>query len=141
MIRLMAKIDIRKLNAQKKYAGSMEFDFDAPASLIEIPFTKFSAPVKVRFDYDLYEDDAFEIRGTVSYCIEGQCSRCLKEAKQSVTGELVALFEERKDPEDYGYQNGVVDLTRALEDAIMASMPFSLSCGEDCTGLDGFTDK
>lgn len=137
----MTKIDIRKLNAQKKYSGHMEFDFDAPASLIEIPLVKFSAPVNVSFDYELYEDDAFEIRGTVSFAIEGQCSRCLKEAKQSVVGELNALFEDRKDYEDYPYQNGVVDLSRALEDAIMASMPFSLSCGESCEGLIDFVDK
>ena len=137
----MTKIDVRKLNAQKKYFGRMEFDYDAPASLIEIPLVKFSAPVKVCFDYDLYEDDAFEIRGNVSFAIEGQCSRCLKEAKQTVEGELNALFEDSKDYEDYPYSGGVVDLTRALGDAIMASMPFSLSCGEDCEGIADFVDK
>ena len=137
----MTKIDVRKLNAQKKYFGRMEFDYDAPASLIEIPLVKFSAPVKVCFDYDLYEDDAFEIRGNVSFTIEGQCSRCLKDAKQTVQGELNALFEDSKDYEDYPYSGGVVDLTRALDDAIMASMPFSLSCGEDCTGMADFVDK
>ena len=137
----MTKIDVRKLNAQKKYFGRMEFDYDAPASLIEIPLVKFSAPVKVCFDYGLYEDDAFEIRGNVSFAIEGQCSRCLKETKQTVEGELNALFEDSKDYEDYPYSGGVVDLTRALDDAIMASMPFSLSCGEDCEGIADFVDK
>ena len=93
---------------------------------------KFVEPVKVTFDYDLYEDDSLEIRGTVAYKLEGQCSRCLKPAKAEVEGELDAYFEARKDYEDYGYTNGVVDLTKAVEDAIMASMPFSISCGEDC---------
>ena len=40
-------IDVRKLNAQKRYSGSMEFDYSAPETLIEIPFVKFAAPVKV----------------------------------------------------------------------------------------------
>ena len=40
-----------------------------------------------------------------------------------------------QDYEDYGYTNGVVDLKKAVEDAIMASMPFSISCGEDCEEL------
>ena len=53
----MMLIDIRKLNAQKKYAGSLEFDFDAPETLIQIPFVKFSLPVKVEFDYEIFEDE------------------------------------------------------------------------------------
>jgi uncharacterized metal-binding protein YceD (DUF177 family) len=128
-------IDIRKLNAQKKYSGSMNFEYSAPETLIEIPFVKFVGPVKIVFDYDLYEDDSLEIRGTVSYALEGQCSRCLKAASQVVEGELDAYFEPRKDYEDYGYTNGVVDLTKAVEDAIMASMPFSISCGDDCEAI------
>ncbi|MBE5746747.1 MAG: DUF177 domain-containing protein [Clostridiales bacterium] len=125
-------IDIRKLNAQKKYEGTMEFEYSAPETFIEIPFVKFAAPVKIVFDYELYEDNSLDIRGTISYVLEGQCSRCLKETRTQVEGELNAYFENRKDYEDYGYTNGIVDITQAVEDAIMASMPFALSCGEDC---------
>ena len=92
----MMNIDIRKLNAQKKYSGCMEFEYVAPETLIEIPFVKFVGPVKIVFDYELYEDDSLEIRGTVSYRLEGQCSRCLKDASQEVVGELNAYFENRK---------------------------------------------
>ena len=136
----MMVIDIRKLNAQKKYSGTIEFQYSAPETLIEIPFVKFVGPVKVVFEYDLYEDDALEIHGTVSYQLEGQCSRCLKDATQEVVGEINALFENRKDFEDYGYTNGIVHLEDAVDDAIMASMPFTLSCGEDCEGLS-WTEK
>ncbi len=131
----MMVIDIRKLNAQKKYSGSMEFAYSAPETLIEIPFVKFAGDVKVRFDYDLYEDDSLEINGTICYRLEGKCSRCLQETSHEIEGELNAYFENRKDYEDYGYTNGVVHLENAVEDAIMASMPFSLSCGENCEGL------
>lgn len=131
----MMIIDIRKFNAQKKYVGNMEFEYSAPETLIEIPYVKFSAPVKISFEYEIFEDDAVEIRGTVSYRLEGQCSRCLKQAFADVVGELDALFECRKDFSDYGYTNGVLDLTKAVDDAIMASMPFSVSCGDDCKGI------
>ena len=57
-------IDVRKLNAQKKYSGSMEFEYAAPEHLIGIPYVKFAAPVKVSFEYELYEDDSLEINGT-----------------------------------------------------------------------------
>ncbi len=128
-------IDIRKLNAQKLYSGSMEFSYPAPEDLISIPFVKFSAPVTVRFDYELYEDDALEITGTVTYTLEGQCSRCLKDAKEEVVGELRALFEPSSNAEDYSYTNGIIRLNQAVDESIMASMPFTLSCGERCEAL------
>ena len=132
----MMVIDIRKLNAQKKYSGSMEFTYEAPAALIEIPFTSFAAPVIVRFDYELYEDDSLEIKGTVAYRLEGKCSRCLKNAAVEIEGELDAYFQNTKEPEDYGYTGYSVDLTKAVEDAIMLSMPYLLLCDEACAGLE-----
>ena len=131
----MMLIDVRKLNAQKKYSGTLEFDYSAPEELIEIPFVKFAAPVKIVFDYDLFEDDSLEIRGKVSYRLIGQCSRCLQDAAQDIEGELDAYFQPCKDYEDYGYTNGIVDLKKAVEDAIMASMPYTLSCGDGCEAL------
>ena len=131
----MMHIDIRKLNAQKKYVGSMEIEYSAPETFLPMPFVKFAAPIKIRFDYELYADDSFEIRGNISYDLVGQCSRCLKDASMHVEGELEAYFQTEEDYEDYRYANGVVDLTQAGEDALMASMPFSISCGEDCEGL------
>ena len=128
-------IDIRKLNAQKRYTGSMKFFYSAPETLIQIPLVQFASPVTVSFTYELYEDDSLEIRGSVSYRLEGQCSRCLQSANAEVEGELNAYFQPFKDAEDYSYSNGIVDLTKAVNDAIMASMPFLISCGDDCKGL------
>ena len=128
----MMLIDIRKLNAQKKYSGEMELSYSAPESLIEIPYVKFAKDVEISFSYEIYEDDSVDIRGFVSYRLEGQCSRCLRPAVADVKGELDAYFEPRKDYEDYGYTNGVLDLTKAVQDAIMASMPYTLSCETEC---------
>ena len=136
----MMIIDVRKLNAQKKYVGHMEFEYSAPETLIDIPSVKFQTPVKVTFDYEVFEDDSVEIKGTVSYTLAGLCSRCLMETAQTVEGELDAYFEPRKDAEDYSYFGGVIDLTQAVNEAVMASLPFLLSCGEDCEALT-YTDK
>jgi uncharacterized protein len=132
----MIIVDIRKLNAKKSYSGEMEFSYDAPTSLIEIPFVSFEGPVKVRFSYELYEDDAFEIKGTVSFTLKGQCSRCLKDASMDVSGDLDALFEPNENPEDYSYSGGIVRLEKAFDDAIMSCMPFTISCGKDCESID-----
>ena len=129
-------IDIRKLNAKKEYFGSMEFSYKAPEELIEIPFASFDGEVKVSFDYELYEDNSIEIKGKVAYRLVGQCSRCLKNACMQVEGELDAYFEPRKDAEDYSYFGGIVDLSKAVDDAIMSSMPFILSCEKECTALE-----
>ncbi len=118
----------------------MEFSYAPSEALIEIPFVKIAGEVKVEFSYELYEDDSLEIRGTVTYRLEGQCSRCLEPTAQTVVGELDAYFQPCKDYEDYGYANGVVHLQNAVEDAIMASMPFALHCSEDCKGIS-WTDK
>ncbi len=131
----MMIIDVRKLNAQKQYTGSMEFSYSAPKELIDIPFVKFASLVKVCFDYELFEDDAMEVRGSVSFKLAGQCSRCLKETENEVVGEFDALFEPFAKGEDYTYANGIINLTDAVNDAVMAAMPFTLSCGEDCKGL------
>ena len=139
----MMHIDIRKINAQKKYTGSMEFEYSAPETLIQIPSVNYVGPVKVVFDYELFEDDYIEIRGTVNYGLQGACSRCLKQVTANVVGELDAYFEPRKDYEDYGYENGKVDLKQAVEDAIMASMPYVILCEEECEGIsyNGETDS
>ena len=128
----MMVIDIRKLNAQKSYYGKMEFSFQPPAEILNIPYAVFDGPVLVAFEYELYEDNALEIHGTVRYRLKGQCSRCLKDAQASIEGELSALFEPKKDAEDYSYFGNVVDITQAVQDAVVFSLPFNLSCEEDC---------
>ena len=109
--------------------------YEPSESLIGIPYVKFESPCKVEFDFELYEDDAFEIKGKVKYVLVGQCSRCLKDAREVVECELDALFEPRKDAEDYSYFGGKIDLTAAVEDAIMGSMPYLLACKDGCDSL------
>ena len=128
-------VDIAKLNMRKEYSGRLEFDYEAPENLIEIPFVQFEGAVHVDALYELYEDDALEIRGTLSYKIKGQCSRCLNPAEKTIEGEIDALFEKRTDAEDYSYSGTKVDLRPAIDDAIMASLPFLLTCSEGCEGL------
>ena len=131
----MMNIDVRKLNAQKQYSGRLEFDYDAPEELLSIPFVQFAAPVKVVAEYELFEDDSLELRGKVIYRLVGKCSRCLKDSSCEVVGELDAYFQPTKDCEDYAYSGSIIHLKEAIDDAIMSSMPFSLSCGEACEGI------
>ena len=127
----MMIVDIRKLNATKAYSGSFQFDYIPENTFLDIPFAQFDGPVKVQFSYELFEDDSLEIRGTVTYRLKGQCSRCLKEIAEEVEGELDAYLLPTPTEEDYFYEGGRVDVTEAIRDAITASLPFSLYCKED----------
>ena len=129
-------IDVRKLNAQKSYSGTLEFEYEADESLIDIPFVSFDGAIKVQAEYELYEDDAFEIKGKIFYRLKGQCSRCLKDAQAEVEGDLDALFEPFEGGEDYAYSGGKINLADAIKDAVMASMPMVLSCGATCKGIE-----
>ncbi len=129
----MVIIDIRKLNATKAYSGKMQFEYLPKDNLLDIPSAQFDGAVQVQFDYELYEDDSLEIKGSIRYRLVGQCARCLRPAFEEVESELNAYFVPFQTEEDYRYEGGKVDVTEALNDAIVASLPFSLYCKEeDC---------
>lgn len=133
----MLTIDIRKLNAQRKYSGELDFEFTADESLIGIPYVGFAGPVKAHLAYDILEDDSVEVTGTVSFRLKGACSRCLKPAERSFGGEVDAYFVQSQAEEDeYLYQNGTVDLTDCLSDAVALAMPGRLECEEPCAALE-----
>lgn len=134
-------IDVRKLNAKKEYSGDLNFSTEIDESLIGIPYVHFSSPVSVEVHFELYEDDSVSFFGKVKFTLVGKCSRCLNDAKSDVEGEIDALFELKKDCEDYSYQNGLIDLTDMINDAVMGCMPMTLSCGESCKGIDSILNK
>ena len=128
-------IDVRKLNVQKQYVGRLEFEVEGDNELIDIPFVHFASTIKVTAEYEIFADDSVEVKGQVTFTLEGQCSRCLSEAKEIVVAPLEALFEDRADAEDYAYSGGKIDLSDAVRDAVLVSMPRVLSCGDECQGI------
>lgn len=134
---MIPKIDVRKLNAQKKYAGDYAFEYEGDSSLIGIPYVSFSSPVGVRLHFEILEDDSVEITGSVNYTLKGACSRCLNETEQAFQGEIDAYFVPHGgESEDYRYTGGIIDLRDCLNDAVMLSLPARLVCGENCVPLE-----
>ena len=89
-------------------------------------------------DPKLFEQAIFILREDAKEVTEQQL---LKEAKQAVEGELDAYFEPKKDCEDYSYSNGRIDLREAIEDAIMAAMPYVVLCDDSCEGIQYSEEK
>ena len=129
-------IDVRKCNAEGKYTGTLDFEFEGDASLIDIPFVSFSTPVHAVLDYEIFEDNSVEVKGELSFTLEGACSRCLKPTKEHIVSEAEALFVPKggkTEEEDYTYRNGIVDLGEFLRDTVLFALPSALFCAEGCS--------
>ena len=129
-------IDVRKCNAEGKYTGTLDFEFEGDASLIDIPFVSFSTPVRAVLDYEVFEDNSVEVKGELSFTLEGACSRCLKQTKEHIVSEAEALFVPKggkTEEEDYTYRNGIVDLGEFLRDTVLFALPSALFCAEGCS--------
>ena len=129
-------IDVRKCNAEGKYTGTLDFEFEGDASLIDIPFVSFSTPVHAVLDYEIFEDNSVEVKGELSFTLEGACSRCLKPTKEHVLTEAEALFVPKggkAEEEDYTYRNGIVDLGEFLRDTVLFALPSGLFCAGGCS--------
>ena len=135
----MQSLDVRKLNAEKKYAGDLLFEFEGEEDLIDIPYVSFSSPIKAELHYEILEDDSVEITGKVTFSLKGLCSRCLKETESEIIGEAEGYFVPRgkkADAEDYTYVSGMIDLREFLRDTVLFSMPANLICSETCRAPD-----
>ena len=129
---MVPEIDVRSCVARKSYAGELEFSFDAEDGLLDIPFVSFASPVTARLRYEIFEDDAVEVKGTLSFTLRGACSRCLAETEETFTHEAEALFLPAEPlGEEYGYSGGVVRLTEFLRDTVAFALPARLLC-ETC---------
>ena len=134
---MVPKLDVRRANAEKKYAGDLSFTFEADPSLVEIPFVSFSSPVEAKLHYEILEDDSVEIEGSLAFSLKGSCSRCLKETQQHVSGSAEGYFvPDCEDGENYSYSNGVIDFGEFLRDSVIFLMPTRLVCGENCAAPD-----
>lgn len=129
------EIEVKRLIARGKYAGSFSFDYVPPENLCLVPLCKFGG-VKVKGEYEIFDDDSVEIKLTVKYLLSGRCSYCLNEAKKEISYLTEVLFVPERDDENYYYDGNKINLQTAVDDAILMSQPHVLLCKEDCKGID-----
>ncbi|MBR7185880.1 MAG: hypothetical protein IKD43_00035 [Clostridia bacterium] len=133
---MIPDIDVRSLLAKKIYVGTLVFEYEPEEDILDIPYTKFSSPVKAELRYEIFEDNSVEVKGSITFSLKGACSRCLEPAEKCYTEEVEALFETPEgDGETYGYQH-VVKLNEFLRDALLFALPSRLLCG-NCGDPDG----
>ena len=97
---------------------------------------KPSSGVNAVAEYEIFEGGEVEIALKISYELIGQCSYCLADAKKRIEYETDVLYVTDKDDLDnYVYDGNMLDLTAAVNDALLFSQPKVLLCKEDCKGI------
>lgn len=130
------ELEIKKLNALRKYTGEFSFEYAPAEDLNLVPLCKINGMVKVSGEYEIFDDDSVEIRLTVDYYLKGQCSYCLNDAEKQIKFTTEVLYLTEKDNDNYYYDGNKLDLKPAVNDAILISQPNVLLCKEDCKGID-----
>ena len=129
-------IEVRKLNALKKYSGDFSFEYQAPKSLVAVPLFDFDGAVKVEGSYVISEDDSVDVSITVKFRLSGSCSYCLEHAEKDIEYSYDAVFATEERDDAYIYNGINLDLTAAINDAILFSQPSIILRKDGCKGID-----
>ncbi len=122
-------IDVRRSAAEKRYEGTLAFAFRPDDALNDLPYTSFAGDAKAELCYRIAEDRTVTVDGTVEFTLEGECSRCLSPAVQTVEGAVYGVFTEGDgDGETYGYRGGTVRLEELMRDTVVFALPHLLLC-------------
>ncbi len=122
--------------ARAAYVGEVSFVWQPPQDSILIPFCRVEGGVNTVAEYEIFEGGEVEITLKISYELIGQCSYCLADAKKRIEYETDVLYVTDKDDLDnYVYDGNMLDLTAAVNDALLFSQPKVLLCKEDCKGI------
>lgn len=94
------------------------------------------ADVYVQFDVTFVNPDV-EAEGTITCLVNGYCDKCLAPVTKQIVLPFQQTFYKDCGPEedDYVYFDSKLDVTQAVRDEIVLSVPTSLVCKDDCKGL------
>ena len=127
-------IDIRKIKRSGSDSQEISYTLEPREGLLDIPNASIVAPIEVNGEAILTGDHSVLILVTVDFEIQGQCVRCLEDAKAKVSFDI--RDDIREDGEtDYLVINDSVDLDKIIYNAIILNAPNTLLCSEDCLGL------
>lgn len=129
-------IDIGKLKARGEYEGEFSYEFQPTDDKLLLPLCTFKGAAKAEGRYTIYDDDSVGVEFTLSYCLSGQCSYCLEKTEKRIEYQSDVLFvTDKQDGDNYYYDGRRLDMTCALNDALLFGQPEVLLCKEDCKGI------
>lgn len=117
------------------YTGDFSFEYQPPQDSIIIPLCRIEGGVTVSGEYEIFENDEVEVTLKLCYKLKGQCSYCLADAEKEIeyTSETLLFVTDKDDSDNYVYDGNRLDLSQAVNDALLFSQPEVLLC-TDCKG-------
>lgn len=129
--------------------GVTETAFEIGADDLGLTDKFFSFPGPLRIALRIGRGlQTFNIGGTVSLTVTGECCRCLSPVEQPLEAQLQLLLQRREASEDeleaYADEDGVeivdpgareYDLSERLAEAVALELPMRVYCRDDCKGL------
>lgn len=94
--------------------------------------------VKVELDLTAQlEKPNVHVTGEIVCYVDGFCDKCLTKVSRTISLDFDQIFyKDSSDDEDgYVYSDSRLDMTKAISDEIVLSIPSSLLCKEECKGL------
>lgn len=129
------KIDVNKIRRLGKTEESFSFLYMPNNEIIDLPDAEFEKEAEVKGTVYLSDDGNAFVKGEITFYLVGECSRCLKQAKATVSIPFEENYTKLGDDGSYPILRGTVDLTKAVDDNIIMNMPMKLLCSSDCEGI------
>ncbi len=134
----MIKINVAEI--KKQLIGSTSYHYDLSPADLDLSREDADLTGPISADFTLSNGgDLILLKGELHFSVKGQCARCLKD----VTVALEAPLDERYYPEGtenleedaFTYKYDVVDVTDALRESLLLSVPARFLCKPDCKGI------
>ncbi len=92
--------------------------------------------ISVCVDFDVtFTNPNVKVQGDVTCKVSGSCDRCLANVEAQFVLPFDQVFQKNVSDDGYGYEGSKLDVTKAVEDEIVLSVPTLLLCNPDCKGL------
>lgn len=109
-------------------------DFALEDGLLPYPDAKLEK-VSLNF-WVTYLNPNVSVCGTITVFVSGSCDRCLEKVSQSfVLNFDQTFFKDSAEEGCYAYFGSKLDVTKAVQDEIVLSVPTLLLCSPNCKGL------
>ena len=117
--------------------SSVPFSADCKLSSDLLPYPNATlAKVSLELEVTFVKPNVRVVGEIVCY-IDGFCDKCLSEVSAQIVLPFDQIFfkDSSDDEDNYVYTDSRLDLTKAICDEIVLSLPSSLLCKDDCKGL------
>lgn len=134
----MIKINVAEI--KKQLIGSASYHYELDPEALDLTEDDVSLEGQVVADFTLHNGgELILLDGSLHFSVKGECGRCLKPLVQP----LVSTLEERYYPEGtenlpddaFTYKFDVVDVTDALRESLLLTVPARMLCKPDCKGI------